>query len=58
MAVDLVDYQVLTTETGHPAVPVDHSGKTFPDMGRLPKSWGPDGVAVLGPQRVTWWRRC
>ena len=51
-AVNLVDYQLLTTETGHPAVPVDHSGKTFPDMGRLPKSWGPDGVAVLGPQRV------
>ena len=49
-AVDLMDYQLLTTETGHPAVPVDHSGRALPDLTRLPKSWGPDGVAVIGPQ--------
>ena len=51
-AVDLMDYQLLTTETGHPAVPVDHSGRALPDLTRLPKSWGPDGVAVIGPQRA------
>ncbi|CAE7821075.1 KdelR [Symbiodinium sp. CCMP2456] len=41
------DLQLLTTPSGHPAVPVCHKGKSPPDPSTLPKAWGADGTVIL-----------
>ncbi|OLP97775.1 Copia protein [Symbiodinium microadriaticum] len=41
------DLRLLTTPSGHPAVPVCHKGKSPPDPSSLPKTWSADGTEIL-----------
>ena len=41
------DLRLLTTPSGHPAVPVCHKGKSPPEPSSLPKTWGADGTEIL-----------
>ena len=41
------DLRLLTTPSGHPAVPVCHKGKSPPEPSSLPKTWSADGTEIL-----------
>ncbi|CAE7227655.1 RE2, partial [Symbiodinium sp. CCMP2592] len=51
-ALDGGEVELEETTSGHPAVVVDHSKLAKPDTSRLPDSWEPHGIAILGPREV------
>ena len=46
------EIELCETSSGHPAIVVDHSRLAKPDTSRLPDTWEPHGVAIVGPCEV------
>ena len=46
------EIELCETSSGHPAIVVDHSRLAKPDTSRLPDTWEPHGVAIVGPREV------
>ena len=51
-AVNVRNFTLHSTSTGHPAIPVSHKGLTLPCVKNLPKAWRDEGVEILNPRVV------
>ena len=51
-AVNVRNFALRNTSTGHPAIPVSHQGLTLPCVKNLPKAWRDEGVEILNPRVV------
>ena len=47
--VNVRNFALQNTSTGHPAIPVSHQGLTLPCVKNLPKAWRDEGVEILNP---------
>ena len=51
-AINVRNFALQNTSTGHPAIPVSHQGLTLPCVNNLPKAWRDEGVEILNPRVV------